>query len=156
MFNKIAAVLLSLVLVSACSNGRFVGFGDATGAGQVVPGTQSDLEANIGDRVFFAFDRSDLSAEAQETLKRQASWLQQYNNATVTIEGHADERGTREYNIGLGERRANSAKKYLVSLGVSADRITTVSYGKERPVIAGATSEEEHTKNRRAVTVINN
>ena len=154
MLKQIAAVLLSVLLVSACTGGKKSG--DFTSVGQVIPGTQSDLEANVGDRVFFAFDKSDLSAEAQETLKRQAAWMQQYSHAAVTVEGHCDERGTREYNIGLGERRAHSVKKYLTSLGVAHDRITTVSYGKERPAIAGATTEEENGKNRRGVTVVSN
>lgn len=147
MLKKLVVVMLSVFLATACGTGKHSGSDSATG--QVVPGTQSDLEVNIGDRVYFDFDKSDLSAEARETLDRQASWLKQYPNVAVTVEGHCDERGTREYNMALGERRANSAKKYLETLGIEGARISTVSYGKERPV------GEEALKNRRAVTTVN-
>lgn len=149
--------LLSLVfvtLLASCGTGFGFGSGGAGGSqnANVVPGTQSDLEANVGDRVFFDFDRSSIRQDAKETLARQAAWLKQYPNVNVTIEGHADERGTREYNLALGERRAESARKYLVSLGVDAKRVSTISYGKERLAVVGNT-EEAHAQNRRAVTV---
>ena len=129
--------------------------GRAGGVGSnAIPGSQQDLEASAGDRVFFAFDRSDISPEARETLTRQADWLRRYPNVTVTIEGHCDERGTREYNLALGERRAQAAKNVLVALGIPASRISTISYGKERPAVAGST-EEAYAQNRRAVTTIN-
>ena len=123
------------------------------GTQSAAPGTQADLVANIGDRVFFGYDQYDVSPEARDILGRQATWLQQYANLRITIEGHADERGTREYNLALGERRANAVKNYLVALGVDAARITTVSYGKERPAVLGS-SESAWAQNRRGVTVV--
>lgn len=117
------------------------------------PGTQADLNETAGDRVFFGFDRYDLSPEAQATLRAQAEWLKSFPSVDVIVEGHCDERGTREYNLALGERRANSVKNYLVALGVSADRIDTVSYGKERPAVLGS-NPEAWAKNRRGVMVV--
>jgi len=125
------------------------------GAVAVMPGSNEDLVVNVGDRVFFDFDKYNLKAEAQETLQRQAAWLKRFPSKTVVVEGHADERGTREYNLGLGERRANSAKEYLVSLGIDPTRVVTVSYGKERPVALGH-NEAAWSQNRRAVTVVAN
>ena len=119
-----------------------------------MPGSQQDLEASAGDRVFFAFDRSDISTEAREILTRQADWLRRYPNVTVTIEGHCDERGTREYNLALGERRAQAVKNVLVALGIPASRITTISYGKERPIVVGS-NEEAWAQNRVAITTVN-
>ncbi|MGC2203500.1 MAG: peptidoglycan-associated lipoprotein Pal [Stellaceae bacterium] len=130
------------------------GPGAGIGSKSIVPGSQQDLEASAGDRVFFAFDRSDISPEARQTLERQAEWLRRYPNVTATIEGHCDERGTREYNLALGERRAQAAKNVLVALGIPASRISTISYGKERPAVVGST-EEAYAQNRRAVTVVN-
>lgn len=120
----------------------------------VTPGSAQDFILNVGDRVFFDFDKFDLKPAARTTLDRQAAWLKQYGARTVTIEGHADERGTREYNLALGERRANSAKNYLVSQGVAADRVKIISYGKERPVALGH-NEAAWSQNRRAVSVVN-
>ncbi|WP_445681667.1 peptidoglycan-associated lipoprotein Pal [Radicibacter daui] len=120
-----------------------------------VPGSQEDLVVNVGDRVFFAFDKYALDSEAQATLTRQADWMKKYPAVTVTVEGHADERGTREYNLALGEKRANSAKDFLVALGVATSRITVISYGKERPAVLG-TGEAVWAQNRRAVTVVSN
>ena len=120
--------------------------------GAARPGTQEDLVVNVGDRVFFGFDKSDLTAEARATLDRQAAWLKKYANVRVTVEGHCDERGTREYNLALGERRATAAKNYLVAAGIPADRVKTVSYGKERPAVLGS-NETAWAQNRRAVTV---
>jgi peptidoglycan-associated lipoprotein len=119
-----------------------------------IPGTQEDLTVNVGDRVFFAYDSYELSAEAQETLRRQAEWMQTYADVTVTIEGHCDERGTREYNLALGERRATAAANFMVALGVDPSRITTISYGKERPAVMGS-DESAWAQNRRGVTVVN-
>ena len=120
----------------------------------VVPGSRADMLAQAGtDTVHFATDSSDLDSEATGTLTKQAAWLQKYPNVRVTIEGHCDERGTREYNLALGDRRANSAKNFLVSNGVSAARISVISYGKERPVATGS-DEESWAQNRRAVTVV--
>jgi len=121
--------------------------------GGPAPGTQADLVVNVGDRVFFGYDRYDLTPEARAILDNQASWLQQYPDLSVTIEGHADERGTREYNLALGERRANSVKNYLVALGVSPARINTISYGKERPAVPGS-NETAWAQNRRGVTKV--
>jgi len=119
----------------------------------VMAGSQEDLVVNVGDRVFFDFDRFDLSQEARGILEKQAVWLQTHRGAVVTIGGHTDERGTREYNLGLGERRANSVKDYLVALGVNPDRINTVSYGEERPVAVGS-NEAAWAQNRRATTTV--
>lgn len=118
------------------------------------PGTQADLVVNVGDRVFFGYDRYDISPEARVTLDNQAAWLNQHPNLSVTVEGHCDERGTREYNLALGERRANSVKNYLVALGVDPRRITTISYGKERPAVPGS-NETAWAQNRRGVTKVN-
>jgi peptidoglycan-associated lipoprotein len=104
--------------------------------------------------VFFEFDRSDISSEAQQILQRQASWLQHYPNVSVTIEGHCDERGTREYNLALGERRAAAVKNVLVAAGIPASRISTISYGKERPIVLGS-NEEAWAQNRVAITTVN-
>lgn len=120
----------------------------------VTPGTQQDLVVNVGDRVFFGYDESEISAEGKATLDRQAAWLKQYPSVTVTIEGHADERGTREYNLALGERRAASVKSYLLSQGVEASRLNTISYGKERPAVTDP-SPAGWAQNRRGVTVVN-
>jgi peptidoglycan-associated lipoprotein len=119
-----------------------------------LPGSQQDLEASAGDRVFFSFDRSDITPEAREILARQADWLRRYPNVTVTIEGHCDEQGTREYNLALGERRAQAVKNVLVATGIPAGRISTISYGKERPAVVGS-SEDAYAQNRRAVTTVN-
>jgi peptidoglycan-associated lipoprotein len=132
------------------------GLGGAAGlqAGQPVPGSEQDLQKNVGDRIFFATDKVDISAEGRKTLERQAQWLRRYPNVTVTIEGHCDERGTREYNLALGARRASAAKQALVALGIPANRIQTISYGKERPAVVGS-NEAAWAQNRRAVTVVN-
>lgn len=117
------------------------------------PGSQADFVANISaDRIFFDTDKFDVDAEDQDVLRSQAQWLSKYPNKRVTIEGHADERGTRDYNLALGERRANAAKNFLASLGVDAARISTISYGKERPDALGS-DEASWARNRRAVTV---
>ncbi len=108
---------------------------------------------NAADRVFFAYDRTDLTAEGQSVLQRQADWLRRYSNVTVTVEGHADERGTREYNLALGDRRAATVKRFLEAGGVSPARLQTVTYGKERPAVGGS-FEESYAKNRRAVTAV--
>jgi peptidoglycan-associated lipoprotein len=127
-------------------------------AGQRVPatpGSQRDFTANVGDIVYFSTDSSDLTPEAETTLQNQARWLQQYAQYTITIEGHADERGTREYNIALGARRAQTVRDYLVRNGVAAQRIRTISFGKERPV-AVCNDISCWSQNRRAQTVLNN
>ncbi|MBL9071740.1 MAG: peptidoglycan-associated lipoprotein Pal [Sphingopyxis sp.] len=127
--------------------------GTGTGTG-VVPGSQEDFVANVSsDRIFFDLDQYNVDAQDQTTLQSQAQWLARYPAVRVTLEGHADERGTRDYNIALGERRANAAKNYLASLGVDSNRIQVISYGKERPAALGS-NEEAWAQNRRAVTVV--
>jgi peptidoglycan-associated lipoprotein len=123
-------------------------------AGAAVPGSRADfLQSVRADRVFFAFDSYSLDAEARSVLDAQAAWLMRYPNVNVTIEGHADERGTREYNLGLGDRRANAVRTYLESRGIAARRMQTLSWGKERPAVAGS-NEAAWAQNRRAVTVV--
>jgi peptidoglycan-associated lipoprotein len=117
------------------------------------PGTQEHLVVNVGDRVFFGFDKATLSTEAQATVEKLAAWLKQYPSKTLTVEGHADERGTREYNLALGARRANAVRDYLIVLGVDPNRIDTVSFGEERPAVRGS-NEEAWAQNRRAVFVV--
>ena len=162
---RLLSILAAALLVSACSTtadqaGSASGEGGRSGkAGisraDVKPGTQDDYVLNVGDHNFFNYDRYDLNPEAKSTLERQATWLKKYNSMTITVEGHADERGTREYNLSLGERRASAIKDYLVSLGVSGSRIETISYGKERPAVSGS-SESSWSQNRRGVTVVRN
>lgn len=123
------------------------------GAGAETPGSTQDFTVNVGDRIFFDTDSSVVRADAQATLAKQAQWLNQYPSYQITIEGHADERGTREYNIALGARRAAAARDFLVSRGVAANRLKTISYGKERPV-AACDDISCWSQNRRAVTVI--
>ena len=122
-----------------------------------VPGTQQHFAQQMQgrDTIYFDTDKFDIDAEDQAALRQQAQYLRQFANVRATVEGHADERGTREYNLALGERRANAAKNYLVSLGVPANRITVVSYGKERPVALGS-NEQAWARNRRAVTIVLN
>jgi peptidoglycan-associated lipoprotein len=164
---KVLSVFAAVLMLAACETASdqsagTAGQGGATGAatGQTAqrpgprPGSQEDLVANVGDRVFFDFDKSDLKPEARRTIERWAAWLRQYPQVTVTVEGHADERGTREYNIGLGERRAAAAKNYLVAQGIAANRVATISYGKERPAVIGS-NEAAWSQNRRDVMVVN-
>lgn len=157
---RLASVAAALLLAAACAStkGPDVTAGDA-GANEgtqttgVVPGSQEDLEQNAGHQVFFAYDQYTLTAQAQSTLSRQAAWLQQNSSGKIMIAGNCDERGTREYNLALGARRAEAARAYLVSLGVDGSRITTVSYGKERPLDPRST-EEAWSLNRNATTTI--
>jgi peptidoglycan-associated lipoprotein len=118
-----------------------------------VPGSQAHLVATVGDRVFFQYDMAELTSVARDILRRQAEWLRNNPEISVIVEGHCDERGTREYNIALGDRRSTAARNYLIALGISSDRIRTISYGKERPVAFGA-AESAWSKNRRAVMVV--
>ena len=117
------------------------------------PGSVNQFVTEVGDRVFFDFDKFDIKAEGRATLEKQAAWLRQYSNTRVTIEGHADERGTREYNLALGERRANSVRQYLIAQGLPASRIKTISYGKERPEVVGS-DEGAWARNRVAITAL--
>lgn len=165
MLIRFLSIISAVLILSACSTtkGDKAGGADssATGAYGVdgsnlsafedIPGSETGAKAH--DRVFFEYDSSVLSSEAQATLDKQIAWLSKNTDAQVTIEGHCDERGTREYNLALGERRANAVKKYLVSSGVDAGRVTTTSYGKERPAVVGS-SAESWAENRRGVTVV--
>jgi peptidoglycan-associated lipoprotein len=166
---KLFGALAALLLVVACSSTP-EDTGGASGAGAVAPqpttevlveetvtyapGSQEELTALYGDRVFFATDQSDLQADARATLEGWAQWLRQYPSAILTIEGHCDERGTREYNLALGERRASAAKNYLVALGINPNRLATISYGKERPAVLGS-NEFAWAQNRRGVAAVN-
>ena len=152
---RLAAALSAVLLLGACASKNQAGAGLAGGAGgAAVPGSQQDFVVNVGDRVFFEEDQSDLSGQAQATLSKQAQWLRAYPRYTVTVEGHADERGTREYNIALGARRAQAARDYLAAQGIAPNRMRTISYGKERPV-AVCNDASCWSQNRRAVTVLN-
>ncbi len=126
---------------------------ETAGSG-IVSGSQEDLIVNVGDRVYFGYDSSDLDSDALELLQDQVAWLKQNSNVSVTIEGHCDERGTREYNLALGEKRAQAVKNYLIGLGISPDRVSTISYGKERPAVVGS-NDGAWAQNRRSVTIVN-
>jgi peptidoglycan-associated lipoprotein len=148
---RTAAVLLVLLAAVGCSKKNRPSL--EAGAGAAVPGSVAEFQTVVGDRIYFLVDQSSLTPEAQATLSKQAEWLRQYSNVTIQIEGHADERGTREYNIALSARRATVTREYLAAQGVEANRITTIAFGKERPV-ALCDAESCWTQNRRAVTVV--
>jgi peptidoglycan-associated lipoprotein len=152
---RLVAVLATALAISACANQATDTAGGAGGAGSAAtPGSQQDFVVNVGDRVFFETDQTELTSLGRATLDKQAQWLTNYGQYSFTIEGHADERGTREYNIALGARRAQSTRDYLISRGIAASRIKTISYGKERPV-AVCNDISCWSQNRRAVTVLN-
>ena len=172
---RVVAILCAGLAIAACAKtpgeeglaglggapGHYAGgpgSGDGYGrsglrGGPAVPGSPEDFAQNVGDRVFFESDSTDLTPKSQATLDRQVAWLQRYDRGPFTVEGHADERGTREYNFALGARRAETTKQYLVARGIPASRIRTISYGKERPV-AVCNDISCWSQNRRAVTVI--
>jgi peptidoglycan-associated lipoprotein len=162
---RILGILAAVALVAACetapeTTAATSGAGAGAGAGAqaqpgttIAPGSQQDLVVNVGDRVFFDFDKYNLKPDAQATLQKQAAWLKKYPNVRILIAGNCDERGTREYNLALGERRANSAKDYLISLGISPDRLRIISYGKERPVCT-ASNEACWAQNRNSTTSV--
>ena len=137
------------------------GSGSGSGTGSVSsqdmsgpePGTQEHLVVNVGDRVFFGFDQSQLSSEAQATVEKLAAWLKQYPGKQLTVEGHTDERGTREYNLALGAQRANAVRDYLIVMGIDPNRVETVSFGEERPAVRGS-NEDAWAQNRRAVFAV--
>lgn len=149
---RIAAAFAAALTIAACANRP--GEDQAGLAGAAVPGSQQDFVVNVGDRVFFESDSTELSGQARATLDKQAQWLQNYNRYAFTVEGHADERGTREYNIALGAKRAQVTRDYLAARGVDPSRMRTISYGKERPV-AVCNDISCWSQNRRAVTVLN-
>lgn len=168
---RIFMIILLSVFVTACTGNDAIDEGvvvtsdregistgvDGTGydvSGTALPGSAEDLVENVGDRIFFGYDSYNLSGEARAVLERQAQWLSQYPNLSIIIEGHADERGTREYNLALGERRANAVQSYLAALGVDSSRLSVVSYGKERPVVFD-NDPSAWAQNRRGVTTIN-
>ena len=153
---KFAAMIVAGLALAACStNPNQMQGANAGLAGSAAPGSAQDFVVNVGDRVFFESDSSELTPQSIATLDKQAQWLGRYNRYAFTVEGHADERGTREYNIALGARRAQTTHDYLTARGVAANRMKTISYGKERPV-AVCNDISCWSQNRRAVTVINN
>jgi peptidoglycan-associated lipoprotein len=149
---RFAALLGSVMMVAACASNP--NDPNAAGGSAATPGSAQDFVVNVGDRVFFETDSTELTPQARSTLDKQAQWLSQYNRYAFTIEGHADERGTREYNIALGARRAQVTRDYLIARGVDGARMRTISYGKERPV-AVCNDISCWSQNRRAVTVLN-
>jgi peptidoglycan-associated lipoprotein len=150
-----SAMLVAALLGAGCARQQEGLQAGMTGAGGVAtPGSSQDFQVNVGDRVFFETDQTSLTPQAMATLDRQVRWLSQYPRYTFTIEGHADERGTREYNIALGARRATTVRDYMIARGIAANRMRTVSYGKERPV-AVCDDISCWSQNRRAVTVLN-
>lgn len=166
MLARLLPAVLAVALVAGCSDkdssnaggsGTAGAGGAGGGAGSVRPGSQEDLAANVGDRVFFDTDRSTLQGSSQlaqgnmTTLDRQVAWLKQYPQNTIQIAGNCDERGTTEYNLALGQRRAFAAQNYLVAKGIAQSRITSISYGKERPSMPGSTPDA-WAQNRNAIT----
>ena len=173
MFYKFFISILMVLFVAACAttpkdsadssgSGSTSSGSDVSSEGTItetvgsgiVSGSQEDLIVNVGDRVFFGYDSSDLDSDALELLQDQVAWLKQNSDVTVTIEGHCDERGTREYNLALGEKRAQAVKNYLIGLGINPDRVSTISYGKERPAVVGS-NDGAWAQNRRSVTIVN-
>ena len=171
MINKILMSVFLALFVAGCAtkskDSETSGTGSATSSSSVSsssdsdtgdsliePGTQEDLIVNVGDRVFFGYDSSELDSDALELLQDQVAWLKQNSGVSVTIEGHCDERGTREYNLALGEKRAQAVKNYLIGLGINPDRVSTISYGKERPAVVGS-NDGAWAQNRRSVTLVN-
>lgn len=162
MNSKMFGALATVALLAACAE-RAPTIVNTAGSGAVVPtappgggpipGSEEDLVQNVGDRVFFDFDRSSLKPDAQATLEKQAGWLQRYRQTQVQIAGNCDDRGTEEYNLALGWRRANTARDYLVARGVEPVRINTISYGKDRPVALGD-NEQSWAQNRNAITAV--
>ena len=160
MNTKTMALLAALALLSACAKqADQTGVANGSGAaatgssGGAVPGSEEDLVANVGDRVFYAYNESSLSGDARSTLDRQSSWLGRYPQDAVQLAGNCDERGTEEFNIALGARRANAARDYLVAHGVASSRISTISYGKDRPTALGS-DESAYQQNRNAITSV--
>jgi len=151
---KILGTVAVVALLAACSHENTTA---STGAGATtsgpVPGSEEDLVANVGDRVFFAFDKSNLQDDARATLDKQSAWLAKYPQVNVQVAGNCDDRGTEEYNLALGQRRANASRDYLVARGVTASRINTISYGKDRPTAMGD-NEQAWAQNRNTITSV--
>ena len=154
IFKNTLILISACLLLSACATQKTVTTDGSQMQGDVYTGTDTvkELAPGVPDRVFFATNESILTTASRETLRKQAAWLRKNSEITIVLEGHADERGTREYNLALGERRANAAKDYLMTYGISSDRISVLSYGKERPVDSGS-NPLAWSKNRRSVTV---
>jgi peptidoglycan-associated lipoprotein len=150
---RLAGALVAALSIAACAN-QNAGDPNNANAAVAAPGSQQDFVVNVGDRVFFETDSTELTPQSRATLDKQAQWLQRYGQYAFMIEGHADERGTREYNLALGARRAQTVRDYLISRGIAANRMNTISYGKERPV-AVCDDISCWSQNRRAVTVLN-
>ncbi|GAN60868.1 MULTISPECIES: peptidoglycan-associated lipoprotein Pal [Acetobacter] len=155
---KFIAALGMVALLSACAHekadtGASSGAATATQPSGPVPGSEADLVANVGDRIFYDLNKSGLTSDAQTTLQKQAAWLAQYPQVNVEIAGNCDDRGTEEYNIALGQRRANAARDFLVAKGVASSRISTISYGKDRPSAVGD-DESAWAQNRNAITSV--
>ncbi len=154
---KIFGAFAAIAALAACTPtppaATATSTGTTTAPTGIVPGSQEDLVANVGDRVFYDYNQSGLKADGKGTLDRQASWLGKFATVSVQVAGNADERGTEEYNIALGQRRANAARDYLVAKGVASTRITTISYGKDRPVALGS-NEAAWAQNRNAITSV--
>ena len=148
---KSLIAIASLALLAACECGTD---SDVVVEDDALRGSAADFIANAGDRVYFGFDKSNISSEAEATLLRQAEWLKKHESRKVLVEGHCDERGTREYNLGLGERRADAAARFLTEHGVDGERVRTISYGKDRPIAASGSQDEVYRMNRVAVSVI--
>ncbi len=158
MNMKIVGVLAAVALLGGCGDkdtttGAATGSGATASTAGVTPGSQQDLVANVGDRVFYALDSSSLSGDARSTLDRQSAWLSRYPQVSIQMSGNCDERGTTEYNLALGQSRANAARDYLVARGVSSARVTGISYGKERPTALGS-DEQAYSQNRNATTSV--
>ena len=148
---KITTICLGVVFIAGCSKKDKPEL--AVQAQQAIPGSERDFIVNVGDRIQFLVNQSTLTVQAQDTLRRQAQWMKQYAQVSVQVEGHADERGTREYNIALSARRATAARQFLIAQGVSPSRVAKIAYGKERPV-ALCDAESCWAQNRRAVTIV--
>ena len=164
MLKKLILLVAAGFFLASCAATKTEQGGDVDAAssassssseGSINAGTQEDLIVNVGDRVFFEFDSSELTVDAQATLDAQAAWLSQYSDTDITIEGHADERGTREYNLALGDKRAFAVYSYLAQAGVDTNRMDYVSWGKERPEVIGS-EETAYSQNRRGVTIVTN
>jgi peptidoglycan-associated lipoprotein len=159
MNYRILGAFAAVSLLAACAHnaaptsGATSGTGAAAASSGVVPGSEEDLVANVGDRVFFAFNKSNLSEEADATLDKQSDWLGRYPAVSIQVAGNTDDRGTEEYNIALGQRRASAARDYLVAKGVSSSRISVISYGKDRPTAQGD-DEQAYAQNRNATTSV--
>ena len=150
---KAIAAIAALMLIAGCSSNNTASMEPPSASTSVAPGSVGDFRQNVGDRVYFDTDMSSIREDGRTTLAKQAEWLKRYTNYPITIEGKCDERGTREYNLALGERRANAARQYLVAQGVPADRVKTISYGKERPEAVGS-DEGAWARNRVAITAL--